>query len=276
MTDILKKNFENFRNVKYKSALDILEETFRKFGIDFYLIGAMSRDLWTENVLHLPRFRATLDLDFAICINDYNIYEQIIECLIENKFEKTNYPYRFMFENTIIDLLPFGEIEKNGNVTFKSNPPLTLSMLSYDEVTRHSIKLSDNFQTVTLPGLCIMKLVSYYDSPDKRAKDIDDFIYILENYFNIFTDNIIENFSTLIAEYNNAQIAGSVVLGKEMKSIFGENGKLKSIIVNSLNKQISPNNEIEINEMYESDPENSQFRKWKLILELKKEIEYGI
>lgn len=276
MTDILKKNFDNFRNVKYKSALDVLENIFRKSGIDFYLTGAMSRDLWTESVPHLPRFRATLDLDFAIGINSYKIYEQIIERLIENKFEKTNFPYRFNFEDTIIDLLPFGEIEKNGSVTFKSNPPVTLSMQSYDEVTEHAYRLSENFNIVTLPGLCIMKLVSYFDNPDVRRKDIDDFIYILEIYFNIFSDKIIEDYSFLIAENNNAQIAGAVVLGKEMKSIIGANRKLNSIIVNSLKNQLSENNEVEINEMFESDPEDSQFRKWKLILELKKEIKFEL
>jgi len=115
--------------------------------------------------------------------------------------------------------MPFGEIEKQGNVTFKSNPPITLSMQGYDEVTRHSYKLSENFQIVTLAGLCIMKLISYNDSPDKRAKDIGDFISILENYFNIFSDRIIEEHSSLIAEKGDAEIAGAIVLGKEMNLI---------------------------------------------------------
>jgi hypothetical protein len=46
MTNILKNNFEKFLRDQYGETIESLERVFSGLGIDFFLIGALSRDLW--------------------------------------------------------------------------------------------------------------------------------------------------------------------------------------------------------------------------------------
>jgi|SRR4030095_11532282 len=272
MTDILKKNFEKFRNEDYKEFLDKLEETFSKFGIDFYLIGATSRDLWINGIDSIPLARATYDLDFAIYINDSNEYESIKDILSSKGFERTTHPYRMNYGGLIIDLLPFGKIEVNRTVELLAHPPVTLSVLGFKEVYEHAFEASEGFKLAPLHGICVLKLASFSERPE-RIKDKEDFEYILENYFEINSIEILENYTELIAEYNDEKIAGAIVLGKKMKEILVDNTELKKSVLEGL-KNLLPKFEYdEIDEMYEYDKEDKQIKKFKLILEIIREVE---
>jgi hypothetical protein len=58
----------NFDKVKaqYHLVFEVLEKAFTKFEIDFYLIDAQSRDVWTN---HLPiDKRITRDIDYSVYI----------------------------------------------------------------------------------------------------------------------------------------------------------------------------------------------------------------
>ncbi len=49
-----------------------------------------------------------------------DVYEHLKERIIDRGFRKVNEPYRLIFDktDTVIDLLPFGEIEEEGTVIF--------------------------------------------------------------------------------------------------------------------------------------------------------------
>ena len=55
MSNIYKTNFDGVKEV-YKGIFDALERALIKFDIDYYLIGAQSRDIWTN---HLPLEKRT-------------------------------------------------------------------------------------------------------------------------------------------------------------------------------------------------------------------------
>jgi predicted nucleotidyltransferase len=63
---------------KLKDMLQALERGLKKFNIDYYLVGAVSRDVWMRGINKIPPGRTTGDIDFAIFINDKGIYEQLI------------------------------------------------------------------------------------------------------------------------------------------------------------------------------------------------------
>jgi hypothetical protein len=44
----LKKNFDRLKKEGLKETFEVLELAFKKYGIDYYLIGARARDLWTD------------------------------------------------------------------------------------------------------------------------------------------------------------------------------------------------------------------------------------
>ena len=56
-----------------KEVFDELEEAFEQLSIDFYLIGALARDIWYAR--GDKKFRTTKDVDFAIMISNKEDYE---------------------------------------------------------------------------------------------------------------------------------------------------------------------------------------------------------
>ena len=94
--------------------LKALERGLEKFNIDYYLVGAVSRDVWMSGINSIPPKRTTGDIDFAVFINDKGIYEQLKEYLIKNEnFSpfKENAFVLIWKDGTEVDLLPFGAVE---------------------------------------------------------------------------------------------------------------------------------------------------------------------
>jgi predicted nucleotidyltransferase len=271
MTDTLNKNFSNLRN-KYKDLLEALEETFKKFGIDYYLIGATSRDLWIEGISSIPTARATLDFDFAIYLNDHEQFEKLKLSLIEKNFVNTSQPYRMKYRELIIDLFPFGKIEVDKTVKLLAEPPVTLSAIGFQEVFDHSVTIGKGFKIAPLYGICILKLSAFHESPD-RLKDIEDFEFILENYFEIFNKEIFDEYLDLLIEDKDTRITGAKVLGIKMKNILDYKSDLKTIIVSVLRDRLKNWTKDDINDLYNENKYDKQFRKLKQILELVKMIE---
>lgn len=70
-----KINFEQLRQQpEITEMLSALEKGFKKFGIDFYLVGAVARDVWMSGIHGIAPRRATADIDFAVLINDHGTY----------------------------------------------------------------------------------------------------------------------------------------------------------------------------------------------------------
>lgn len=99
-----------------------LERTLRALEINFYLVGAIARDVMT--LVHKEKlFTATADMDIAVMVSSIEEYERLkIKLIIYEDFEEDkNEPYRLYRNKKAIDLLPFGKIEtKKGTVTLEA------------------------------------------------------------------------------------------------------------------------------------------------------------
>ncbi len=85
---VYKTNFERIRqDAVMNETLSALERGFQKYNIDFYLAGAVSRDIWLSGLHGITPRRTTADVDFAVFINDKGIYKQLKEYfLTQEKF----------------------------------------------------------------------------------------------------------------------------------------------------------------------------------------------
>ena len=265
----------NFDKVKeqYHLVFEVLEKAFEKFEIDFYLIGAQSRDVWTN---HLPiDKRITRDIDYSVYIANYKIWDQLNEYLInEEGFKRDEKePYRIYFKGDIIDLIPFGGIEKNGKVILQ-NPPMELSVFGCKEIMEEALVIRNKYKVVTLPGLCIMKLVAFDEKPGSRAKDWDDFIFLLINYSEIAGNELFEGYhDDLIENDFEMPVASARLLGRNMKSILNKNEKLFKKIIQILEDKLRGFTFEEIDQMYVvRDIGDRQVEQMKLIAEVIKGV----
>ncbi len=76
-----------------------------------------------------------MDIDFAIMLPDMITYEKVFSDLLTSGFRDTKMPYRLIYDktNTVINILPFGEIEEKGTVKFTERET-ELSVVGFKEV----------------------------------------------------------------------------------------------------------------------------------------------
>lgn len=271
----LKNNFNNTIRNKFGEALNALEKAFQDFDIDYYLIGAFVREVWTDHIKTLPDKRATRDIDFAIYINEHEQYNKLKLHLIEKAgFKEHKEPYRLLTpDNNIVDLIPFGGIEQNGEVLIKGHKVVELSVFGTKEVTEKAEVIENNFKVITLPGLAVLKLISWYETDD-RAKDLEDFYYVLQNYADIATDDLyLEENLHLLEEYDEVRFSGARLLGKEMLKIIKGTPELKKRIAQILFLLIKDHTPKDIDEMYDAEKSDIQFLRLKLVKELIIEVD---
>ena len=269
--DYLKINFEEMRFGAMRATFESLERGFRKFDVDHYLIGAFARDLWMNHIDTLPVRRTTLDVDFSIYINSQEDFMALKDYLKEAEgFRADEQPYRLHApDKTIIDLIPFGGIERNHMVYLEGSSPMDLSVFGNMQVLAHAANVNldgIDFKICTLPGLCVLKLIAGHEKPDRLEKDLGDFYYILENYFDIAGDTIYEgNYDDLIDENFEPIIAAAKMLGRQLSPILNESMELKIAFNEILQKLKHGFSSEDIDQMYTHEPQDRQIKRMKLV-----------
>jgi len=276
--DYLKINFDQIRFGAMRVAFESLERGFQKFGIDFYLIGAFARDMWMNHLDDLPERRTTYDVDFSIYVQSLEEFTDLKKYLVESEgYVLDEEPYRlYAADGTMIDLIPFGGLERKKQVYLEGNPPMALSVFGNMEVYQHarSVQVNGNdFKVCTLPGLCILKLISGHEKADRFEKDMGDLYYILENYFDIAGETFYDGeYDDLIDEEFVPLLSAAKMLGRQIKMILKDSEELRAKIMSLLTKLMEKFNSEEINQMYQIQPDDEHIRRLKLISILFDEI----
>lgn len=238
-------NFEQLRQQPQISGmLSALERGFSKFGIDFYLVGAVARDIWMMGINKMPATRTTGDIDFAILINDKGVYEALKGYLTEQENFQPVHDNAFVLiwkDKTQVDLLPFGDIEnEDGSVTVEGTGFTTVHVPGFNEVYEEGLPVvvleeAHTFKFCTLPGIVILKLIAWHDRPENRRDDIKDISDILHHFFDMHNEEIWENHSDLFdGEDEDLKHIAARVMGREMNKIARRNNKLYERIADIL------------------------------------------
>ncbi|HSZ35401.1 MAG TPA: hypothetical protein VK772_18950 [Puia sp.] len=276
-----KTSFEQIRqNPALSIMLQALERGLQKFNIDYYLIGAVSKDVWMSGLNKIHPRRTTGDIDFAVFINDKGVYEQLKDYLIT--VEGFN-PYRenaFVLiykDGTEVDLLPFGAIEdENRKTTIEGTGLTSINVDGIKEVFEGLLPEIDLeghiFKFCTLPGIVLLKLIAWSDRPEVRRDDIKDISDILNHFFSIYQDIIWEDHSDLFNDERDLIEIAAHVMGREIAKILKQSEKLRQRVIGILKENaISPESStmaIIMREYFETTVEDS----FKLIIEIKNGI----
>ena len=91
----------------YRAVAEATEQQ----SIDYLVVGASARDLILHHGYGLRIQRATLDLDFAVEVGEWDAYQALKETLIASGFEETRQKQGFKSPNgSFVDIIPFGEL----------------------------------------------------------------------------------------------------------------------------------------------------------------------
>ncbi|WP_179374350.1 nucleotidyl transferase AbiEii/AbiGii toxin family protein [Winogradskyella wichelsiae] len=245
------QTYKQYSFAHHAKVYAILEAVFAKYGINYYLIGANARDVQLYKQGIKPS-RGTADIDFAIMVPDIDMYQSIFTELCDNGFKTTKEGYRLVYNetNTVLDLMPYGEIEQEFTVNFIDRD-ITLSVLGFSEVGEHIESVTIKEGNYTLPvspieGIIILKLMSWTDKPDLRVKDLEDISFLLHHAWTLYEDEAYENHLDLFDDDNfDTQIVAARIIGRKMKQIINQNDTLKNSILEILNKGIAKKDKAE-------------------------------
>jgi len=236
MSNFYKTSFEGLRlDAGFTETLSALERGFERFGIDYYLVGAVSRNAWLSGIHNVTPRRTTADVDFAVLINNTGVYEQLKQYLIETEGFQPYHDNAFVLiwkDGTEIDLLPFGAIEdEDRKVTVHGTGYTSVHVDGFNEVYQQGLPELEldahhHFKFASLAGIVLLKLIAWDDRPEVRGDDIKDISEILDYFFDINQEQIWEHHADLFTVEpatddgrDGLLLIAAKVLGKELKEI---------------------------------------------------------
>ena len=229
----------------FKEVFNLIDATCTEMGIQLYLIGAQARHFHLVEQGIKPG-RGTMDIDFAIMLPDIATYDQLIDNLLQKGFKAAKEAHRIIHDatNTVVDILPFGEIEEKGTVKF-TDRKTEISVVGLKEVLKVPAKINLDEETIVqvtpLEGIIILKLISYHEKPG-RTKDLVDINDILTNYFELNQDRFYEEHLDMLDEFsdNNFQIeAGAWMAGNDIGIVLKRSHQLHKQILKILENEIN-------------------------------------
>ena len=245
-------NLSNIKEGELKEVFDIFELAFKQLDVDFYLIGALARDVWYSRGQSTSNVRKTKDVDFAIMIGSESQYETLRSYLI------TNYNFQDTKENAFVlitpsmiqvDILPFGGIEIDDRVVIDGVGMTSINVNGFSEVFNDGtevVELSTGhvFKVATLASIILLKLISFDDRPEIRLKDARDIGNILNHFFELENDLVYDQKHADIFQDQEAlekisihEIA-SEIAGRTIREIIISNPPLLNRVILILNKHI--------------------------------------
>jgi predicted nucleotidyltransferase len=217
----LNQTYKELSMPYFKEAFDCIDNVMQELGLPYYLIGASAIALELLKKGIKPS-RGTRDIDFAVMISCKREYEQISVALEAKGFNKVAAPWTFYSEKfkIVIDLLPFGEIEENYTVNFNKRYA-DLHVLGFSEVMEEAVQVEIEEKIANippLPGMVILKLIAWSDRPEERENDLSDILRIIQHYYNLKWDEILEkHYDTLDKEPFDQLLIAAEVLGRDSK-----------------------------------------------------------
>lgn len=223
-------------------AISEIQKTADVLGIHFFVIGATARDFILHGLYGIKAPRMTLDIDFGIEIEDWESYSKMeIALKRTGLFKQTKEKHRFLFNNTMIDIIPFGNISNIENqISWPPEYSVIMSVSGFEEVYQHATPIIVNhdpyveIKVPTLPGLAVLKILSWKHSYPERPKDAEDLLFIINNYehTDIMDRLFKEKAEILESEAFDYQMASIRVLGQDMAKICDPDtlGEIKTIL----------------------------------------------
>lgn len=217
-------------------------------GVDYFIVGAVARDIQLSAVKRTTPLRKTNDLDVALLINDEAQFIAIKESLVATGlFEAVQQnPVKLIFQHAIeLDLLPFGGIV-NEQLEARISKPTVFVMDVPGFKEAHSSAITWNIEGAnvnicSLEGLVLLKLLAYGDN-SSRTKDLTDIDHIISAYFELCHDKIYEEHFDLMEQYNTTapdylEVISARVIGRIIRDLLADSTRVKLRVEATLQKR---------------------------------------
>lgn len=215
------------------TTLSIVKKVADALHIPFFIIGASARDFILKHCYGIESRRMTMDIDLGIEVESWEQFNKLTESLLSTpKISSVTKPQKFRCESVLLDIIPFGEItDKNRRISWPPEHEIFMNMLGFKEACENSItvRLSSfpelDIKLPSLPGLALMKIISWKEQFPERKKNAEDLLLIMQKYERAGNlDRLYDKEQELLKEENFDVInAGIRLLGRDMAKITDPN-----------------------------------------------------
>lgn len=226
----------------FKETFDCIDEIMQELKTPYYLIGvnAIALELLKQGI---KPSRGTKDIDFAVMISSMREYEIISTALESSGFRKASAPWTFYSDTfkVAIDVLPFGEMEEHSTINFNERHT-DLHLLGFPEVMEEAVTVYKEEKIANippLPGMVILKLISWSDRPEERENDLSDILKIIQHYYDLSWDEIVQHhYDILDKNPFDPRIISAEMLGRKSRLYLEKSKAISERVLQVLNANL--------------------------------------
>lgn len=230
-------------------VLRLVHQEAASRGMLFFVVGATSRDIVLNHCHAIRSYRQTRDLDIGVEVAGWDEFQQLSEALIATgRFTADREPYRLMFGRFPVDIVPYGGVSPdNQTISWPPDHQVVMSIMGFQEAYDYGItvRLSDDpvldVKVPTIPGMVMMKLISWNDRYPARPKDAEDLLFLMDHFAEAGNlDRLYEDEVELLqAEGFDQTLAGIRLLGRDLAAVTTPaTGKvIKTILATEIDEQ---------------------------------------
>ena len=205
-------------------------------GAPWFLAGATARDLLLQHGYGIPTGRETRDVDFAVMVETWEIFQAIRGRLIAagNFAEIQDTLHRLKSGGGIVvDLVPFGAIERpDRTIAWPPDRTDVMGVFGFREALSATliVLLPGDIEApvVSGAGLALLKLVAWVDRRyTQPRKDAHDLALILRHYLDVGgAERLYSVAAHLLDEVDfDYEMAGAWLLGRDMAKLLPPEGR---------------------------------------------------
>lgn len=183
-----------YNNLAMLRAFGVIAQALE---LDFLVVGAIARDCFLESVEGLLLPRKTLDVDIACAVKSWDEYQKLMAALVTSgnfyRDPKMSHRLRFMQNHLPLDIIPFGGVEdEQGEICWPPDFDCSMRVLGFSAALKSAVLVEKGslcFKVINPALFALLKLQAWGSDPF-RTKDLLDFYYIADNYFELIDADV--------------------------------------------------------------------------------------
>ena len=220
-----------------------LQAVTAPLGVEFFLVGAAARDLVLRHAHGIEAPRATEDVDFAVMVRDWRVYDALRTALIASgAFSARPGPATHRLRHTSglpLDIVPFGGVERaDRTIAWPPEYSTVFDCFGVAEAFAASIavRLPDSVEVRVAPiaAQAVLKLFAWQDRKYTHpGRDAQDLLLFLGRYMDCgnFGRATSEHQDLFEAEDFDYAEAGVRLLARDIAPLIGRAGIKRSLTI---------------------------------------------
>jgi predicted nucleotidyltransferase len=198
--------------------------------VDYFVVGAIARDILLTGVFGLETGRATGDVAVGIVVEGWTQFDAIKAGLVRTGvFGLDEWRTQRLYHRPDpkgasfpLDLIPFGGVERRPHeIAWPPDGSVVMNVTGYSEAISSAVPVEvvPGFivRVVSLPGLAILKLLAWADRGAGDSRDASDLATLLRRYAAAGNEDRIYGAEIRVLENTNYDfdLAGARLLGRD-------------------------------------------------------------